>query len=200
FKNEVQPVEALSYFRQAYDLYKLPGSSDHALFLSLLISMFDVYSASYPSDIVTKTQLNDFRTKFQQIRKEIFQELEDAEMLNSTEAANAWLIIGKFHAANENYDSALYGYQQALISAVQGFDTKDILTNPSEDVVGFQYYVNEILTRKASALNKKFSKTGDVKLLNTSLECLRLAEHLVSRQRNTLDMEDSKLMFLEKNF
>lgn len=200
FKNEVQPVEALNYFQLAYDLYKLPGSSDHTLFLSLLISMFDVYSATYPPDIATDVQVNGFETKFNQIRKEIFHELATADMMNSTEAANAWLIIGKYHAGKASYDSALYAYQQALISSIQRFNSEDILENPTVDVVGFQYYVNDILTRKASALKVKFEKTADVEYLNASLECLRLAERLLSKQRNTLDMEDSKLMFMEKNF
>jgi CHAT domain-containing protein len=199
FKYEMLTVEALSYYKKAYDLYKLPGSQDQALFLNLLISMFDTYAITYSSESSEGHVKNNERN-FHDIGKEIFQELNSANMLHSTEAANAWLIIGKYYAGKSNYDSALNSYQQALIASVPAFTSENVLDNPTEDMVGFQYYVNEILTRKASALKKAFEETANIDYLNKSFDCLELAEQLLSKQRNTLDMEHSKWLFLEENF
>ena len=200
FKNEMQTDEALKYFNKAYDLYRRPDSRDQALFLSLLISMFDIYSTTHPQTAHSEKPVNNFQRNFKKLQKEIFQELASANMLRTTEAANTWLIIGKHHAQLSNYDSALISYQQALIASVPDFKTTDVLQNPTEDMVGFQYYVNEILTRKASALKTAFEKTADLTYLTKSMQSLKLAEKLLSKQRNTLDMEDSKWLFLEQNF
>ncbi len=37
-------------------------------------------------------------------------------------------------------------------------------------------------------------------MVDQSLGCLRLAEKLLSKQRNTLDMEDAKWKFLESKY
>jgi CHAT domain-containing protein len=60
--------------------------------------------------------------------------------------------------------------------------------------------VNELLAKKSSALRAKFSLTQKSEYLVNALTCLRLAEKLLSKQRNTLDMEAAKWEFLDANY
>lgn len=201
FKYDSLPKEALYYFKKAYKLYTTPGVKEETLFMNLLINMSDVYSME---STMTKTGVagstNENDKNFRGTIRDIFKELDASNMLRSTEAANTWLIVGKHHAYKRRFDSAMFCFQKALMAAVPSFESNDILDNPTEDMIGFQYYVNEILTRKAAALKSNFEVTGKKEYLKESIVCLELAEKLLFKQRNTLDMEDSKWLFLEENF
>ncbi len=180
--------EALIYFKKAYGLYKRPEVKDQDLFVNLLIDLIDAYSI-----------VNDHKNFYKTIA-ELFRELKSLDRLHSREAAQAWFVLGGHHTRNAKYDSALFYYQKALIASSTGFHSMNVLDNPTEEQIGYQYYVSEILAMKAASMTAKFSISGDGGFFNNSLFCLRLAEKLISKQRNTLDMDASKWQFLDQNY
>ena len=188
FKNDSLFNDALQYFSKAYELYKTPEVKDADLFLHLLRNMLETYSKS-----------NDEK-KFIKIRNEVFKELATLKSLESEMGSQVWEEVGEHHFRKHAYDSALYCYQQGLKTAVRGFDSENVKDNPSEELIRFNYFIHEILTKKASALQAKFKQSGDHSLIMYSINCLKLAEKLVSLQRNSLDLEVAKWAFLDKRF
>jgi tetratricopeptide (TPR) repeat protein len=78
--------DALQYFGKSYTLYSKPGVKNQNLFIKLLISMMESYSL-----------IND-QKKFDDVRKEIFQELNLLNKTpNSREVAEVWLLMGMHH-------------------------------------------------------------------------------------------------------
>ena len=188
FKKDSLFTEALQHFNKAYVLYKNPAVKDQDLFLHLLTAMMETYSE------------NNDDQNFGRIRKEIFGELSSLSKLQSESASLAWEEIGEHHFRKLNYDSALFCYQEGLKAAVKGFDSNDVSTNPSEGQIGFNYFISELLTKKASALKSKSLIDEDRALLGQSMDCLLLAERLVSLQRNSLDLEAAKWAFLDEQY
>jgi CHAT domain-containing protein len=188
FKNDSVMDEALKYFKRAHKLYSLPQVKDPDLFLNLLINMMETYSKIKDSE------------NFIKIRKEIFKELGSRDKLDSREGAQAWLYVGDHHYRMMRYDSALLCYQNALVASVPSFRSHSFFDNPQDSLIGFRYYVNEILAKKALALHASFSKTGEIDYLKQSLLSLKLAEKLFSKQRTTLDIDAAKWQFLEANY
>ncbi len=204
FRNDSLLNEAIVYFKKAYALYKTPEVKDQELFINLLIDMIETYSLMQDKKNFSATHKNISLLRddaeFLKTIKEVFKELNSLNKLYGREAVQVWLLIGDHHNRKMSYDSALFYYQKALITSVPSFRSKHVSDNPSEDMIGFRYYVNEILAIKASALKGNFEKTKKIEYLNQSLFCLKLAEKLLSKQRNTLDMEDAKWEFLDENY
>jgi CHAT domain-containing protein/tetratricopeptide (TPR) repeat protein len=188
FRDDSLYNDAIRYFNMAYALYKTPDVVDQDLFINLIINMMDAYSWN-----------NDYKN-FNKLRKEIFNELSSLSKLKSKEASQVWQYIGDHHSRMKNYDSAIISYQKGLNAAINGFDGERTSTNPSEEEIGFNYFVHELLIAKASALQNKFLINGDPGLLRQTIDCLTLAERLFSIQRNALDLEAAKWAFLEDKY
>ena len=137
---------------------------------------------------------------FKRITKESMALLDSLNMSKSMEASQVWLLIGGHQYRKPNYDSALFYFQKSLIASVPAFTSMNSLDNPTEEMIGVRYKINETLVSKALTLKGKFLRKGDVQLLRQSLASLRLAEKLLSKQRNALDMEDAKWKFLESKY
>ena len=137
---------------------------------------------------------------FLRITKETLKLLGSLNMSKSAEASQVWLLIGGHQLRNQNYDSALFYFQKSLIAFVPDFTSMNFQDNPTEEMIGFRYRINETLIKKAPALKNQFLNTGNASWMNQSLASLRLAEKLLSIQRNTLDMEDAKWTFLESKY
>ena len=121
-------------------------------------------------------------------------------MSKSTEASQVWLLIGGHQHRKQNYDSALFYFQKSLIASVPAFTSMNFRDNPTEEMIGVRYKINETLINKALTLKGKFLHNRRCELLRQSLASLRLAEKMISKQRNALDMEDAKWKFLESKY
>ena len=188
FKNDSMYSEALNHFRISYDIYTKSDVRYKPLLINLIIDMINSYS------------LNGDDNNFFKMVDEVFNELTNLDKLHSKEAYTVFLLLGDHYNKKGSYDSALVHYQKALIAAVPTFHSLHLEDNPTEDMIGFVYYVYEGLAKKASALKSKFRITKDPSYLKQSLYCLMLAEKLVSKERNTLDLENAKWMFLDANY
>jgi CHAT domain-containing protein len=180
--------EALLNFLISYTIYTKYDVGDKLLFINLLIDMADAYSLKHDDK------------KFFKVIKEVFQILSSLDKLQSKEAYTVYLLLGDYHNEKKKYDSALFYYQKALTAVVPSFHSLNPNDNPSEGTVGFVYYIYEGLAKKASVLKNKFLNSQNSVYLQQSIDCLRLAEKLVSHERNTLDMEDAKWEFLDANY
>ena len=188
YKNDSLYKEASNCFSEAYPFYKSSNEKDRNLFLALLINMAQLYT-------IVNDEPNFFKTA-----KEFFNELSKRNEERGLFLSQGMVLLGDFHSARNRYDSALRYYQRALVSLLPLFKSSKIEDNPTEEAIGFFYYAYDVLVKKASALTAKFSTTNDSGYLMQSLACLRLAEKLLSNQRSTLDMEKSKLEFLDASY
>jgi len=186
-KNDSVYDDALRYFKKAYVIYK-KIDADKLLLVYLIQIMNETYTL--------KKDVPAFYRTFH----ELFRELKALNMLNSRLAAQGYIGAADFHFRSFRYDSALFYYQRALHSALPAFQSSDPSLNPSESIIGVNYYVYDILKGKAFVLDSLFARTHQKAYFDQSLQCLFLAEKLLSLQRNTLDMEDSKWRFLESKY
>ncbi len=187
FKNDSSYDDAIESFSKAYAIYKKENVSSNLL-VYLLQLMGDTYA------------LKGDEKNFYKTMDELFNEFESSGMMKTLQASESFIIFGNYHFRKKNYDSALVYYQKGLIAYIPSFHSEKFEDNPSEDMIGFQYYVYRILAQKASAFKQKFLKTGDTSYWHAALECLRLSEKLLSHQRNMLDMQDAKWEFLQANY
>lgn len=186
-KNDLQYEEAIKNFLKAYAIYVEEDESRNLL-VYLLQLMAETYS------------LKQDDNAFYESIHELFQEFRALGMVRSRQTSEGFLILGNHHTRKFNYDSALYYYQKALIASIHSFHASEPDNNPTEAMIGSEYYIYGILTKKASALKGKFLNTKKSIYWDQSLECLKLAEKLLSQERNMLDLEDAKWKFLEENY
>lgn len=178
---------AIKNFLIAYDLYR-NDKANPRLVTYLLQLMADTYA------------LVDNEKKFYSTTRELFDEFNSLGMMQSRQASETFVFIGDYHYRKDQTDSALYYYQQALIASIPGFHPAKVEENPTEDMIGFHYYVHAALSKKALAFRSKFSIGKDSRYWFNALECLRLSEKLLSQERNTLDMQDAQWEFLDSNY
>ncbi len=187
FKMDSLYGAAISNFLKAYDFYKKENVSTR-LVVYLLQHMADTYA-----------MVLDEKRFYKTIR-ELFDEFSSLGMMQSRQASEAFVLIGDFHYRESRYDSALHYYQQALIASAPTFHSERVEENPSEAMIGFNYYVHAVLSKKARAFRGKFLIKKNSRYWLNALECLRLSEKLLSQERNTLDMQDAQWEFLDRNY
>lgn len=185
-KNDSSYDEAIKNFSKAYGIYTKEKVSP-----SLLVYLLQLIADTYA--------LMGDQENFYRAMRELFGEFNSLGMMKSRQSSEAYTIFGNYHVRNKNYDSALYYYQQALIATLP-FHSEKIEDNPSEDSIGFQFYVYGIISKKASVWKNKFLADRNPTFYREAIECLQLSEKLLSHERNMLDMEDAKWKFLEDNY
>src|SRR5688572_21299107 len=121
-------------------------------------------------------------------------------MMRTLQASESYIRFGDYHLRKKNYDSALVYYQKGLIAYIPSFRSEKVEDNPSEDMIGFKYYVYRIFAKKASAFKQKFLNSGNTSYWHNAIGCLRLSEKLLSNERNMLDMQHAKWEFLQTNY
>jgi len=110
--------------------------------------------------------------------------------------AYAYYLLGKYYAAKQNLDSALYYNQLAIISGAAGFNNITISANPLVSESLENSSLIDFLNQKASTLKDKYtSNPDDITSLKVSLKSYELLDSLVSYSRKSMDTEKSKLSF-----
>ncbi len=186
-KNDSLYSEAIKNFRTAYDLY-LKDNANPRLVTYLLQNLADTYAL-----------VGDEREFYATLRV-LFDKFKALGMMQGRQASETFVFIGNHHYRKEQLDSALHYYQRALVASTPGFHPKTVAENPSEEIIGFNYYVHTALSKKAAAFRKKFVANNDSSCWSNSFKSLRLAERLLSLERNTLDMQDAQWEFLDRNY
>ena len=129
-----------------------------------------------------------------------FSTLSRMHIVTGKIVAEALTGYGIYCYSINQYDSAIRYYQLALQQALPSFHPLNSYVNPDEEIIGNNFYVYEILSRKAKVFRYWYEQSGDRKHLFQALEGFKLAERMMSQQRNTLDMTESKWQFLDAHF
>lgn len=188
YKNDSLYQDALNCYSQAYPFYKSSQSTEGNLFLYLLLESSYVYS-----------KVQDDKRFFKTIQ-ELFTTLSQRNEVRGHFMCQGLSRVGDFYYDRKNYDSALHYYQKSLVALVPSFKSLKIDDNPTLEAIGFFDFAYVVLAKKASALKDKFKTSQNSKYLAQSLNCLRLAEQLLAKQRGNLDMDKSKWQFLDSEY
>jgi CHAT domain-containing protein len=121
-------------------------------------------------------------------------------LLKSGQASGLHNSIAEYFIAVRQPDSAFVHFQKGLIAGSKKFQSLNHNHNPAIGSVELKDYCYEILTRKASLLNRMFKEHKDVHYAISAMEALTLAEQLLTSMRADMDSDDSKLNFLDSNF
>jgi CHAT domain-containing protein/tetratricopeptide (TPR) repeat protein len=180
--------EALRYYNEAEKLYRSMNNRDERLFIHMLTRKTAVLNEKGDS-------LN-----FKKAVAVVFTELKRTGLSRSSLAAETHLMIAEFKARRQKYYTAVDDCQKALIASVPQFNSMDTETNPSMTMIGTNFNTGEILARKGEYLSRLYRATKRKAYADEALECLYLAEQLLSQERNTLDTEDAKWAFLDTKY
>ena len=186
-KNDSLYHEAIMNFRIAYNLY-LKDNASPRLVTYLLQNLADTYG------------LLGNEREFYATLHILFDKYAALGMMQGRQASETFVFVGNYHYRKDQLDSALHYYQQSVIASAPGFHPKTVAENPLEEMIGFNYYLHTALSKKASAFRKKFAASNDSSCWANSFESLRLAERLLSLERNTLDMQNAQWEFLDRNY
>jgi CHAT domain-containing protein len=186
-RNDSQYDEAIKNLKRAHTIYVRERINP-----GLLVYLLELIADTYFRE---GDEQNFYKTT-----RELFVAFDSLGMMRSRQASQGLMILGNFHFSKNDYDSALYYYQNALISSIHLFNSMRIEDNPTENMIGYQYYVYGILAKKAAALKAKFMRSKDPLYWHQAIACLRLSERLLSQERNTLDMQDAKWQLTEAKY
>ncbi|SHG95872.1 Tetratricopeptide repeat-containing protein [Chryseolinea serpens] len=185
--NDTLYSEALMYLEKAEAIYRRT-QADRFMLTYVLQIKCDL--------LATMNDLTNYRKTF----KAMLTELKTLKLMKSRSAAYGYLSIAMFYGKIKRYDSSLYFFQKGLQISAPGFNSLNPADNPSQEMFGVNYADYRLPLEKGIVLKTLFFETRDRKYFDQSLQSLFLAEKLLSLERNTFDMEDSKWKFLESNY
>lgn len=114
------------------------------------------------------------------------------------DVARAHNSLGKIDLLRGHYTNAIHHFQEAMISSVENFDSKEPAINPTKKMLPNNRTTTEALSGKAQAyLNKYLSGESEIQDLNSSLACFDLAIFLSRHIKQTFSTDESKLLFQE---
>ena len=122
---------------------------------------------------------------------EFSESLEDLTTINH--------ILGKIYMREEEYDSALFYFQEALILLVPGFNNSDIFSNPNNSGNIDILYLYDLLYGKADILRKYYFKTDNIKFLVHALNIYQIIDEINDEARNS-KMAESSLLAINEYF
>lgn len=105
--------------------------------------------------------------------------------------------LSKLMLEIEQYDSAVHYAQKAIDIATGPDHASSYRSNPSYATLENKPYLFKALKYKGMGLRKMAIENNDLAPLKLALDCFLLSESLMNLQWQSLDMETSKLQFLE---
>lgn len=101
--------------------------------------------------------------------------------------------IGDLYCEIGEYTKALHYLQSSIIQGAIGFSELNPLINPQNDRITNGSYVIGPLKSKAYVFRLLYQKTGEVKYLEASMDCIHLCDTLFMGSWQSLMFEESKL-------
>jgi CHAT domain-containing protein/Tfp pilus assembly protein PilF len=118
------------------------------------------------------------------------------------DVSDAYKYIGEYYSHKGNNEKALGYFQKALIAGFPNFSDTLIVSNPEITKSTPDYYLLEVINKKADALYAIYhSNPKQLKYLTSSFQTYTLAVNMIERLRASYQSEESKLLIsgLEKN-
>lgn len=112
--------------------------------------------------------------------------------------SGAYKSIGEFYEENNQLDSALHYFQLVIIANSQKFKNSNVSMNPTFAQIGFSASISEILEHKADVLMQLYRlNRSNKRYLLTAMNSYGLCDSLMTRHKQILEYENSKLRFNE---
>lgn len=109
------------------------------------------------------------------------------------EIAKIETAVGEFYFTQNNLDSALYHYQQALIQVFPNFNSTNITDNPSMDDIYTESWIMTASARKAEALRARYESNKDIADLKNAAECFDLSLAGIKALTESYGTDNAKL-------
>lgn len=180
--------DALKRYQQAAGIYKSIRTSEKTMEVNCYQHIGETYA------------LMGDRSRALSMYRRTLSLLHALNLGGSRKSTEVKVAIGDIHQSMHRADSALYYYQAALIADVDSFSATDVATNPTREDIGQHYYLYGLFLSKAKALYEVNRQRAGTAGYAPVLESLRLAEELLRKSRNALDVEESKWTFLDSNY
>lgn len=182
-----QPLKAIQFHHKALKIYKDEANSRGlAQTYDKLKAAFNdlntIDSADYYCNLFIATTISFFGAKH-------------------ITTAKSYVEFGNHEKKWDRPMSAIRSAQSALNAGLEDFDAKDIKVNPNMASLKNNYYLISALRLKAEVLknNEELSTLSDNERLKLALESYQLADSLINIQRNSINIEESKL-YLAKDY
>ena len=113
----------------------------------------------------------------------------------SKQAGNIFYKIGKLYQSENNNDSALFYYQQSMISLVENFNDTTILNNPEiEQAYSLPLLLHPLKSKSELLKKMSFESDNNIILLKSGFECLELAVKTIEQIRLNFVTEESRFV------
>ncbi|MEZ4934795.1 MAG: CHAT domain-containing tetratricopeptide repeat protein [Saprospiraceae bacterium] len=109
------------------------------------------------------------------------------------EIAKIETAVGEFYLAQNNIDSALSHYQQALIQVFPNFNSTNIADNPSINDIYTESWIMTASARKAEALRARYDHNKDIADLKNAAECFDLSLAGIKALADSYGTDNAKL-------
>jgi len=228
-KDSIKISEAIQYAESAIQLCKENENDKHIRVLGRanvtkgnslnLLSRFDEASQHYENALKLKSDtshqfriLNNIATVFFYKNKHIsaIQKLKESLSLLSQYQKTEYSYYYTFTFENladnyvklEQFDTAFYYYQKALINLTNNFRTENIFQNPNPKDTSLFIYSNldmiRVLDLKATAAYKYYQQNNNIKYLNLANQTYQTAFDFHDNLQKEISTENSRL-FQVKN-
>ncbi len=187
FYNELNYSDSTLYFTDKYfKLLNNYGLYDNYAKCYVDIINSDAYSRAGEFDKARNTAANTLIT----FTKEYGE--------NTGFLTTIYHFLGRIYQRHENYDSALYFYQKAIMIYVPGFKDPNIFSNPADisqtnDIL----YIYELLYEKADVLRKFYNKNNNEAYLSAAMNIHNIIDKVNDETRNSKIAEGSILAINE---
>lgn len=208
YKNENKPDLAESYYLNAiqnwldlYGEYNVELATEYLAYSSLLISQ-----KKFDRALIFSSKAKSIALKYYGEKGTVYAEVEsnfgDYYYLKNSEAQQ----IDDFRTQRKkNFKEAIQYYQNAIVSLVDSFNTKDPFVDPALNNVISEIHLVDEFKKKALAMEKladiylsEFDYNNSYKYLNASLNSMNKAIQLIHRLQIGFESEESKF-FLARN-
>jgi len=118
------------------------------------------------------------------------------------DVSNTYKYMGDYYSRKGNNTKALEFYQKSLIAGFLSFNDTSIISNPEVSKNTPDYYLLEVINKKADALYALYNANKlQVTYLKSSFQTYALAVEIIEKLRSSYQSEESKLLIsgMEKN-
>lgn len=145
----------------------------------------------------TYTQLQDFSAAHQYLTQALELKLGFYGSFHP-EVARTLEGFTRYYQNQQQFDSALYFQQRALIAEIPGFASEEIRVNPDWEQLQDYSRVFLTLSSKAELLYQRYHQSERVDDLKLAITSFALADSLMHLHRISYEYESSQLQLLEK--
>ncbi|MEO8399613.1 MAG: tetratricopeptide repeat protein [Ignavibacteriaceae bacterium] len=179
---------ALQFFNSSYEIFKKSLGESHPATTQIQHNIGETYN-----------KMGEYDKGLEFLKKSLATRLSSLGSKHPKFAATL-IEVGKNFFYQSMPDSALYYFQQAIISSTNNFDEPLVEVNPDLSSSRHERELIEALNLKAETFNGKYSSSGNLSDLKNSLSTYNLASKLAVQMRKNYKSESSKFSIGQTGF